>query len=396
MRYGVWARRITAVAIAGSVTLGFGLVWLDHSARVDLERAPSTDPALTVVADRIMQLGTEVLIVSREDVALIERYGDNRRALVPPVSRRYGIASASKAVIGATVIAVGLCDGWLDLDAQVAGLLPKGTRDWGSIRLHDFASHTSGMANAPREGPGSDWGLRFWNDLDARPRIALETAPMTAPPDTIVQYSNPAYAALSIAVATVMHGADAAADVTELLDRNIMRPLRIPPRAWQVGYGHTFEIDGMSYEEIGGGARLTGRALARLGAMIAGRGTWRGREIVPAGCVDTILTPVDDVPTAESDVATSPAPAIGWWSNANGFWPDLPRDLVMAAGADQNVLLVIPSRDLVIVRIGDRLGNDMWAGDYWRRLHDDVVAPVLHAADAATPAAGATEDVPAL
>jgi len=41
-----------------------------------------------------------------------------------------------------------------------------------------------------------------------------------------------------------------------------------------------------------------------------------------------------------------------WWLNAEGKYPDVPRDLYSANGYQGQYVFVIPSKDLVIVRTG--------------------------------------------
>ncbi|MFZ5480176.1 MAG: hypothetical protein ACOZNI_25660 [Myxococcota bacterium] len=63
-------------------------------------------------------------------------------------------------------------------------------------------------------------------------------------------------------------------------------------------------------------------------------------------------------PNAEVDAAqAAEVPAKGIGGGRHVFWP-APADLVAAAGANDNRLYVVPSADLVIVRLGD--GHAGW------------------------------------
>jgi hypothetical protein len=46
---------------------------------------------------------------------------------------------------------------------------------------------------------------------------------------------------------------------------------------------------------------------------------------------------------------------MGWWTNAAGRYPNVPRDAVWGAGAGDQVLLVVPSLNLIMVRNGETL-----------------------------------------
>ena len=61
---------------------------------------------------------------------------------------------------------------------------------------------------------------------------------------------------------------------------------------------------------------------------------------------------------------------VGWWTNASGRYVGLPKDAVWGAGAGDQLLLVIPSLKLVMVRNGESLGWDSKEGDVLERYHD--------------------------
>ena len=69
------------------------------------------------------------------------------------------------------------------------------------------------------------------------------------------------------------------------------------------------------------------------------------------------------------------APAPAWkdsayggmvWVNAGGKWRDLPRDAFAFRSAGLQDVYVVPSRDLVIVRMGHFIGSRVGAADLRR------------------------------
>ena len=54
------------------------------------------------------------------------------------------------------------------------------------------------------------------------------------------------------------------------------------------------------------------------------------------------------------------------WVNARGVWPELPRDAFAVRGAGLQDVYVIPSRDLVIVRMGHFIGSRPGTADLRR------------------------------
>jgi hypothetical protein len=66
---------------------------------------------------------------------------------------------------------------------------------------------------------------------------------------------------------------------------------------------------------------------------------------------------------------------MGWWSNGGGRYGKLPEDAVWGAGAGDQLLLVIPSLNLIMVRNGQALepGPDeppLRQDDMFTRYHD--------------------------
>lgn len=107
------------------------------------------------------------------------------------------------------------------------------------------------------------------------------------------------------------------------------------------------------------------REFAKFGYLYLRDGVWDGRRILPEGWVDFARTPG---PAANSD-----GYGAGWWLNpATG--PGKPRRVLMDAGRDGfsaqghegQLVLVIPSRDLVIVRMGLIAETP----DAWDKLYD--------------------------
>ena len=113
------------------------------------------------------------------------------------------------------------------------------------------------------------------------------------------------------------------------------------------GYSNSFvEIGGKSIQSVSGGAHWGGgmfigaRDHARLGLLVARRGAWGGRQILPAAWVDAMLTP-------------SPANAsygLLWWLNRGGGRQAVaPDTCVYALGAGNNMIWIDPENDLVAV-----------------------------------------------
>jgi CubicO group peptidase (beta-lactamase class C family) len=95
----------------------------------------------------------------------------------------------------------------------------------------------------------------------------------------------------------------------------------------------------------------TARDWARFGLLYLRDGMWEGARILPAGWVDYTRTPAPAAPHGEYGAH--------FWLNAGAKDrgvpspdPRAPADLFYASGHDGQVVAIVPSRDLVIVRIG--------------------------------------------
>ena len=75
-----------------------------------------------------------------------------------------------------------------------------------------------------------------------------------------------------------------------------------------------------------------------------------------------------------------PVPGLSWWTNHDNTWSSLPDDAFAGFGIDHQVLLVIPSLDLVVVRFGSQLGQRRLNqdGDYYDDLEKYLFEPFMN------------------
>ena len=95
----------------------------------------------------------------------------------------------------------------------------------------------------------------------------------------------------------------------------------------------------------------TARDWARLGQLYLQDGVWQGKRLLPEGFVDFVRTPAPAWANEEGVESVSRYGGL-WWLNTTRNW-DAPADAYYAAGAGGQTTLVIPSRDIVIVRLTD-------------------------------------------
>ena len=87
----------------------------------------------------------------------------------------------------------------------------------------------------------------------------------------------------------------------------------------------------------------TTRDWAKFGLLYLNKGNWNGEQLFDASWVDYITTPT------KLSAGTYGA---HFWLNAQGKYPDVPKDLYSANGYQGQYVFIIPSKDLVVVRTG--------------------------------------------
>lgn len=149
----------------------------------------------------------------------------------------------------------------------------------------------------------------------------------------------------------------------------------------------TWDTDAAGSTTTYSGIRSSCDDLARLGLLVARRGTWEGRQVVRADLVDRL--------TGSSSSELNAAYGGLWWVNAEGrvqtieraagfgldrrpytgrLAPDAPDDARWAIGYGKQVLAVVPSLDVVAVRLGARPGGPdrLGAADLTSRVLDGL------------------------
>jgi len=96
---------------------------------------------------------------------------------------------------------------------------------------------------------------------------------------------------------------------------------------------------------------MSARDWARLGNLYLQDGVWNGERILPEGFVKFVST-------VAPAWAADKRPIYGgfFWLNGMGQWP-VPASAYYMLGAGGQVVLIIPSKELVVVRLGDDKGE---------------------------------------
>ncbi len=283
---------------------------------------------------------TAALVVVWRGRLIGERYGPGITVTTPLESWSMGKS------ITATLIGLLVRDGVYDLQA------PAPIPEWQSpgdpraaIRLADLLQMSSGLKiRAPLDpdydpqGPYPDHVYLYTGPVDLF-RFAA-TRPLQWPPGRVGRYRNtePVLANYLVRLAVERRGEDYLSHPQRaLFDRIGIRTLVLETDA----FGN-FLTQGYEY--------ASARDWARLGLLYLQDGIWNGERLLPEEFIRFVRT-------LAPAWAADGRPIYGgfFWLNGDGAYP-VPRESYYMAGAGGQVTMIVPSHDLVVVRLGHYKG----------------------------------------
>ena len=164
------------------------------------------------------------------------------------------------------------------------------------------------------------------------------TRPLEFPPNTVGRYRNcdPLTIGYLIKLAVTKRGEQ----YLTFPQRALFDKIGIRRQVLETDPFGNFLITGYDYG--------TARNWARIGLLYLQDGMWQGQRILPEGWSKFVSTP--------APAWTRPEYGGLFWINGVGNW-NLPPDTYLAAGAGGQNTWIVPSRDLVIVRMGHMRGQ---------------------------------------
>jgi CubicO group peptidase (beta-lactamase class C family) len=311
--------------------------WPESSPGDDVDGARLTtaiDAAFAVTGPR-GTAETRALLVVRRGAVVAERYAPG----FDPDSRFLSWSMAK--TVTQALVGILVRQGRLDVHA------PAGVAAWrapgdprAAITLDQLLHMTSGLANADG-GSGPDTfaaQLLFGEGSDDVFAYASEVA-LLEPPGTRWQYSTATSMILAgIAGGAVGGGRDG---VAAFLRGELFGPLGMRSAVPEFDAAGTFE----------GGAFVwaTARDWARLGLLYARDGVWSERRIFPEGWVDYSRTPRRESGIYGAHLWLNGEPAEGQFQP----FPGAPASAFALQGAGGQAVLILPTQDLVVVRLGE-------------------------------------------
>ena len=252
-------------------------------------------------------------------------------------NRAWPLASGTKSFAG-TIAALAVEDGLLTLDEPVSQTIDEWAEgDRATITIRQLLTLSSGL-----ETPSPLANAQ----MTQKEAVAL---PLVREPGTHFAYGPSPF--LVFAELMDRKLSDQNTDAVSYLIAEVFEPLDIRPRQW----GTTRDRE----KRLASGARLTARDWARFGEFIRLGGRLDGKQVLAPAALKAF----------GEGTAANPGYGLTWWLNtplpgartpnprndsadlyADPRARNLPDDLLMAAGAGNQRLYIIPSEAMVVVR----------------------------------------------
>lgn len=199
-----------------------------------------------------------------------------------------------------------------------------------SITLNDLMHMSSGLSWNEDYGSISDVTTMLYRSQDVY-RYAIDF-PLDKRPNSEWKYSS---------------------GTTNILSGIIRKTLKNEQRYLDLPYKEIFHkigMQGMVLETDASGNYVgssygyaTAKDWARFGQLYLQDGVWKGDSILPKGWVTYTTTPAD---------AAKGIYGAQFWLNRSGELPDIPEDMYSCKGHRGQRIFIVPSRKLVVVRLG--------------------------------------------
>jgi CubicO group peptidase (beta-lactamase class C family) len=321
---------------------GGGAAWGGSAAADDRNVADGAWPAGAAVAttaalnrrladDTLAGPGVRAIVVVDHGRIVAERYGAGFSATTPLL----GWSMAKSVVAG--LVGVLVKEGRLALD-QSSGWLAADGAGRERIRIADLLAMSSGLRFNEAYGAVSDVTRMLYLQPDTAGFARGQ--PLLHPPGEFWSYSSGTANILSRIVqdAAGRLGAAVAAE-------KLFKPLGMT----------TAIIETDEYGTLVGSSYMyaTARDWARYGLFLQQDGVWRGQEILPRGYVAMMTAPV-------AASGGGYGHGLVWLWGSDGLTPGkdpdaafgIPADTFWMEGHDGQSIAIIPSRQLVVVRLG--------------------------------------------
>jgi CubicO group peptidase (beta-lactamase class C family) len=311
------------LAVKGLSAADEGEAWPDRDWQVaSPESQHVSAKGLSKVRQWHKDSGSKAGLVIRHGQIVAEWYFDDAKPTEPLL-----VYSVTKSVCS-TAVGMAIAKGKLALDTPLAKLsLNLRPEDKKLITVEQLLSMTSGVHNNKKLEKAPD---QF--------HYAMFEAPVDFSAGEKWDYNNTGLSLLSplFQVATDQR-------IDQFVAARIFKPIGVRATEWSWDYNADLPLP---YS----GLHITPRALARFGLLVLRNGRWKDKQIVPADWLARAVKPSQELEKSYGYL---------WWNNTAGKWPGVPADAFAALGKFENDMLIVPSLDLIVIRlVGDETGHE--------------------------------------
>jgi CubicO group peptidase (beta-lactamase class C family) len=334
-----------------------------------------SEDELKTIDNFLKDNGTREFLVVKNNKIIFEWYSEDYN-----VNRPHFTASLAKAIVGSMVLQLVLQDSLLSLEDYAYKYIPHWENDSlkSLIKIKHLASHTSGLEDAREEKDENQyelegWKGQYWQEPGSRFPISLNEVPVLFKPGSALAYSNTGISCLSYILSKVLKDSGKP-DLKTYFNEKIIDPVGIPGSDWSMSYKESYQYDGLTLYEIGGGGLFTARAAAKIGQLMLGYGKADGKYIIDSSLVAKAVSfNNESLPDNPHQLAL---PGLGWWTNYNKTWHKLPEDTFSGWGSQHQIVLIIPGINLVLIRFG-KFFEDQYPENELKDLDEYVFNPII-------------------
>lgn len=311
-------------------------------------QVPAASTSVQTLVDTLVQednrqgLNTRALLVVHRGQIAAEAYAQGASADTPLLG--WSMAKSLTAVMFGNLEYRGLI---ADVKAPLFQSWAQDKR--ASIKLVDLLTMTDGIDFSEAYVPGDDATAMLFNSPSVGAYAMAQ--PLSQTPGEHFNYSSGTANILAYLYTELLGGPQAA--LTDYYD-NIARPLGLQNAVFEVDASGRFI--GSSY------LYASARDWARLGQLMLAKGEINGHRLLSENWVDRATTP--------NSSKNYRAYGYQWWLNRGNSslrFPELPADSFFASGNRRQFLMVFPSHNTVIVRLGWTNG-DYPVADRFQRI----------------------------
>lgn len=294
--------------------------------------SPEVDEALAtafgddVAGDERAALGTRGIVVVQDGEIVAERYADGFDAQTPQLG--WSMSKSVASLLTGRLVHEG------ELSVDDAGLRDEWDDERADITVEHLLRMTSGLSWDETYDLGTPITRMLYAEPDMAGYVADQGGAHT--PGSYQQYSS---GSTNLLCAVMSEATGVRADLPR---GELFAPLGLSSAVMEPDASGTPVCSSYMW--------ATPRDWAAVGQLALQDGVWDGERLLPEGWMDWSTSVVD------VDETEDPAYAAGWWANelADGTLDDplLPTDAYSARGHDGQRIVVVPSEDLVVVRLG--------------------------------------------